>query len=269
LARLKAAGLKVELGVLADEAREVLAGYLMRQTLGRPLVTLKLASTLDGRIATQGGESRWITGEAARARGHLLRARHDAVMIGIGTALADDPELTCRLPGAGPRQPVRIVLDSQLRLPLASKLAATARVTPTWIVTGDLPSPKRSRLGFAPAGDQPPERTRVHRDLGVEIIAVARLAPGRLDLPAVLAALGGKGITAVLAEGGGKLAAALLGDGLVDRLAWFRAPRQLGGDAQPAIADLGITDLAQAAPWRRLRLETVGDDVLETLARPL
>jgi diaminohydroxyphosphoribosylaminopyrimidine deaminase / 5-amino-6-(5-phosphoribosylamino)uracil reductase len=254
LARLKAAGIQVELGVLADEAREVLAGYFMRQTQGRPLVTLKLASTLDGRIATKAGESRWITGEAARARGHLLRARHDAVMIGIGTALADDPELTCRLPGTGQWQPVRIVLDSRLRLPSASKLAATARATPTWLVTGE---------------DQPAERTRVFRDLGVEIIAVKRLAPGRLDLPAVLAALGGKGITAVLAEGGGNLAAALLGDNLVDRLAWFRAPRQLGGDAVAAIADLGIAKLAEAAPWRRLRLETVGDDVLETLARPL
>ena len=158
IARLRDAGVEVVTGVLADEARALNEGFFRRINDGRPLVTLRLASTLDGRIATSEGESRWITGDLARERAHLLRARHDAVMIGSNTALADDPELTCRLPGLTNRSPVRIVVDGRLRVPLTATLVATAKTTPTWFVTlkGDAP-----------------ERHRAFRDCGVELIEVA------------------------------------------------------------------------------------------------
>src|SRR5580700_3393612 len=135
IARLRDAGVKVETGLCADEAAELNAGFFCRVKHGRPLVTLKLATSLDGRIATPSGESRWITGEAARERAHLLRATHDAVLVGTGTALADDPLLTCRLPGLADRSPVRIVLDRNLRLPATLRLFTEARETPSWVVT--------------------------------------------------------------------------------------------------------------------------------------
>ncbi|MGH7115700.1 MAG: bifunctional diaminohydroxyphosphoribosylaminopyrimidine deaminase/5-amino-6-(5-phosphoribosylamino)uracil reductase RibD, partial [Stellaceae bacterium] len=135
IARLRAAGLAVEIGPGAEDAAEINAGFLTRQRLGRPLVTLKLATSLDGRIATGSGESQWITGPPARQRAHLLRARHDAVMVGTGTVLADDPELTCRLPGLGHRSPLRVVLDRRLRIPRSAHVIADARQSPTWVFT--------------------------------------------------------------------------------------------------------------------------------------
>src|SRR5215475_2950035 len=135
LARLREAGIKVDLGLGESEAGEINAGFFLRIRERRPLITLKLAMTLDGRIATRSGESRWITGEAARARAHLLRAQHDAVMVGSGTVLADDPLLNVRLPGLGRQSPLRIVLDGRMRLSLTSALVAGARETPTWLVT--------------------------------------------------------------------------------------------------------------------------------------
>src|SRR5262249_39964165 len=144
-------------GVLAAEAAELNEGFFRRIDEDRPLVTLKLASTLDGRIATSAGESRWITGEAARARAHLLRARHDAVMVGSNTVMVGNPELTCRLPGLGNRSPVRVVVDGRLRVPLTAKLVADARRVPTWFVT---------LAGDAPA------RHQAFRDCGVELIEV-------------------------------------------------------------------------------------------------
>ena len=219
--------------------------------LGRPLVTLKLASTLDGRIATHAGESRWITGEMARERGHLMRATHDAIMIGVGTALADNPELTCRLPGMSDRSPIRIVVDAGLRLPLTAKLVAEARDVPTWIIT---------RSG----GDA--ARHEGFRSTGVELIELPPTELG-LDIGAGLQALGARGITRLLVEGGAKLAAALLRDGLVDRLAWFHAPKVIGGDGVAAMAALAIDRLADAPHFTRVSVETVGEDVLETLTR--
>src|SRR5262245_58482979 len=134
LARLRDAGLAVVTGMCAAEAAELNAGFFTRIKQGRPLVSLKLATSLDGRTATRSGDSRWITGDAARRRAHALRATHDAILVGTGTALADDPELTCRLPGLGDRSPVRVVLDRQLRLPDAAKLLATAHEVPTWVI---------------------------------------------------------------------------------------------------------------------------------------
>lgn len=252
LARLGEAGVAVECGVCEAEARALNAGFLLRVAEGRPLFTLKTATTLDGRIATRGGESRWITGEAARALAHGLRASHDAVMVGIGTALADDPRLDCRLPGLAHRSPVRLIVDTRLRLPLTHRLVATAREGRTWVVT----------LGGAES-----HRRQAFLDCGVELIEVAAGEDRRVDLAAAAAALGKRGLTRVLVEGGGRLAAGFLRGNLIDRLVWFRAPRVIGGDGLPAAVAFGVDGLAQAPSFRRLSLIVAGDDVMETYER--
>jgi diaminohydroxyphosphoribosylaminopyrimidine deaminase/5-amino-6-(5-phosphoribosylamino)uracil reductase len=254
LHRLKAAGLDVETGLCAAEAAEVNAGFFSRLRLGRPLVTLKLGTSLDGRIATASGESQWITGPPARERAHALRAVHDAIMVGTGTALADDPQLTCRLPGLGQRSPVRIVIDRQLRIPPTMRLVASAREAPTWVLT--LPSADRSRRQALVDG-------------GVTVIGIDAEPDGTIGLAAALSALGERGITRLLVEGGGQLAAALVRARLVDRLAWVHAPLLIGNDGVPAIADLGLGMLSEAPHFERLSTEIVGDDVLTMFrARP-
>ncbi len=247
LARLRAAGLAVEAGLCAAEAAEINAGFLHRVRLGRPLVTLKLATSLDGRIATPSGESRWITGPPARERAHLLRATHDAILVGTETVIADDPQLTCRLPGLGHNSPVRVVIDRQLRVPLNARLVAEARQTATWVVT-------------LSSADQ--ARQQALRDAGVIVIPAEPDQAGRIDLGTALGLLGEEGLTRLLVEGGGRLAAALLRQGLVDRLVWFHAPLLLGGDAVPAVAELGLAVLAEAPAFERLSGEIVGEDVL-------
>ena len=252
IARLRAGGVAIHLGVCADEAAEVNAGFFMRVTRGRPLVTMKTATTLDGRIATRTGESRWITGETARAFVHRLRAAHDAVIIGSGTALADDPALTCRLPGLEDRSPVRVVLDGRLRLAPSSRLMETARETPTWLVTVE-------------GGDK--DRLSAYAGAGVEVIEAPPETGGSPALGWTLDELGRRGLTRVLVEGGGRLAAALLRSGLVDRLAWFRAPRLIGGDGLPAVAAFGVDSLSTAPGFARLAALAVGPDLLETYRR--
>ncbi len=249
LGRLRDAGIDVEAGLLREEAELLNAGYLMRQREGRPVVTLKLATTLDGRIATHAGESRWITGEAARARGHMMRARHDAIMVGIGTALADNPTLTCRLPGLEDRSPVRIVVDARLHLSLTSNLVATAARSATWLVT-------------VPGGDA--DRLRAFKDCGVKVMEVREAADGYPDPEAMFQALGKAGLTRVLVEGGGHLAACLVRADLVDRLRWFRAAGVMGGDGIPAVAAYGVDELAMMRRFRRVGVRAVGDDILES-----
>jgi diaminohydroxyphosphoribosylaminopyrimidine deaminase/5-amino-6-(5-phosphoribosylamino)uracil reductase len=228
--QLRQAGVEVALGLRKDEAERLNAGFFLRVRAGRPLITLKLAASLDGRIATRSGESRWITGEEARRRAHRLRATHDAIMIGSGTALADDPELTCRLPGLEGRSPVRIVLDGRLRTAPGRRLARTARKVPTWVITrADADSRRRAAL----------ERC------GVEVLTVGTAAGEHIDLHGALAALAARGLTRVLVEGGSQLAAALLRARLVDRLAWFHGPLVIGGDGLPAVAALGADALAE------------------------
>ncbi len=167
IARLREAGVEVTVGPCREEATQLNLGFFLRVTEGRPMVTLKLATSLDGRIATASGDSKWITGEQARAEAHSLRASHDAVLVGSGTALADDPALTCRLPGMEDRSPVRVIADSRLRLPLSAEVVRTADRVPTWLVTG-------------PDGDAGRRRDLVAA--GVEVIEVASDPDGRPDV---------------------------------------------------------------------------------------
>jgi diaminohydroxyphosphoribosylaminopyrimidine deaminase/5-amino-6-(5-phosphoribosylamino)uracil reductase len=251
LARLRSAGIAVEEGVLADEAEDVVEGFFARVRAGRPMVTLKLATTLDGRIATRTGESQWITGEPARRMAHALRGRHDAILVGVGTVLADNPDLTCRIPGFKPVPMVRVVADSHLRLPLTSRLVATAAAAPTWI---------------AARATVDPHRAAALESAGVVVLRVGD-SPAGVDLQAALRALGERGITRLLVEGGAKLAAALLRDDLVDRIAWFHAPGVMGGDAWPAAQAFGVERLAQMPRFRRIGSQVVGEDLLSEYVR--
>ena len=247
--RLRTGGAAVVTGVLREEAAEVNAGFLSRVRTGRPLVTLKTATTLDGKIGANGGASRWITGPEARARGHLLRATHDAIMIGVGTALADSPALTCRIPGMERLTPVRIVVDSRLRTPLDSPLVETAESAPTWILTAS----DTANQGFS--------------DRGVEVIRVAADPAGRVDVKAAIEALGTRGITRLLVEGGGALTASLLAEDLVDRIYWFRAGGIMGADGVSAVDGFGVTDPGRMARYARVATLPLGQDMLETYAR--
>lgn len=241
MARLRRAGVQVETGVLGDACREQHRGFLSVCERGRPFVVLKLAASLDGRIATAAGESRWISGSAARAEVHRLRDRSDAVMVGSGTAIADDPALSARRGGRVVHRPLRVVVDSRLRTPLAHRLLADGHAQRTVLLHGpDVPARRRAAI----------ERT------GARLVAVPRRAGG-LDLTRALRALAGLGTCELLVEGGGRLAASLLRAALVDEVHWFVAPLLLGADARPALGALGIARLAHAprldSPrWRRL-----------------
>lgn len=227
LQRLRDAGIEVEVGLLEAEARRVNAGFTKRLERGLPLVTVKLATTLDGRIATRTGESQWITGPEARRMAHALRGSHDAVMAGSGTLLADDPELTCRLPGYAPVPTVRVIADARLRTPLGARLFNAE--APAWIAT---------RPGHDPAALAALEQR------GAEFIDVAPAPGGGLEPEPLLRALAARGITRLMVEGGAILAASLLRAGLVDRLAWFVAPSLIGGDGLSGFESLGVDSLA-------------------------
>jgi diaminohydroxyphosphoribosylaminopyrimidine deaminase / 5-amino-6-(5-phosphoribosylamino)uracil reductase len=251
-ARLREAGIVVEVGDGASEAAEINAGFLMRIREGRPLFHLKLATSLDGHIATASGESKWITGAAARADSHRLRAVHDAVLVGIGTVAADDPDLTCRLPGLAAYSPIRIVLDSKAQLAASSKLATTAPQTPVWLLcTRAAPAAARAAL----------------RERGVEVIQVAADPSGRVDATAVAREIGNRGLTRVLVEGGGKIAAAFLKANLVDRLSLYHGGRALGADSRSAVGALGFEKLDFAPRFRLVSNRVVGGDTLETWRR--
>lgn len=249
-AMLRAAGIAVTEGVLEAEARSLQKGFLSRILKGRPMVTLKLAASLDGRIATAAGESRWITGPEARARVHAIRAAHDAVMVGAGTARADDPLLTVRGLGIA-HQPVRVVAARSLDLDHESALGRSAREVPLWLVHG----------ASAPAPDRA-EWTRA----GARLFKVAETG-GALDPRAILAALGEAGLTRVLAEGGGRFGAALLRAGLVDEVALFTAGLALGADGLPALGPLGLETLAGAPRFRLAGIDRLGPDTLSRWTR--
>ena len=247
--RLARAGIATTVGVCDAEARAVAAGHLSRVERQRPLVTLKIAATLDGRVAAAGGERLWITGDAARRAGHMLRAEHDAVMVGRGTVASDDPSLTCRLPGLEARSPVRIVVDSALRTPPDCKLVRGIAETPLWLIG-------------ARGADAP--RARALSAAGAQVLEVERDGEGRVSLVAMLREFARRGLTRVLAEGGPTLSTALLAGGLVDRLVWFSAPRLLGADATAAIAAAGARPVRGDVRLAPGRLARVGGDAMMT-----
>lgn len=248
LALLRQAGIAITLGICADEARELNAGFFLKLREGRPLVTLKLATSLDGRIATHSGESKWITGASARQAAHLLRAEHDVIMVGSGTALADDPDLTCRLPGLEDRSPVRVVVDGRMRLPLTSRLVVTANEIPTWLLTLE---------------DGDAARIEAFQDSGVDVVEVPEGPDHTVDLGAALMVLAESGVTRVLVEGGAHLAAGLLRVGLVDRLVWFRSARLIGGDGLPAAVAFGVDHLGKTPRFERIDVCSVAEDMME------
>lgn len=245
---LRAGGIEVVEGVGGSEARAVNEGFLRRVTEGRPLVTLKLAMTLDGRIATGSGESRWITGPEARRAVHALRARHDAVLVGAGTLRADDPDLRVRDMGAV-RQPVRIVALPKLDIAPDAQLFAGLPDAPLWLVHDAAVAPDD---GLAARG--------------VVCLPCAR-GGGGLDPQAMLQALGARGLTRVLCEGGGQLAASLLRAGLVDRIVVFHAGSLIGSEGYAGLGAMGLAHLADAPRFRLERVTPVGGDIMQVWAR--
>ena len=250
--RLRNAGIDIETGICENDARHLNAGFFMRVCKGRPFFNLKTATTLDGRIATAKGKSKWITGITARSFAHGLRADHDAIMTGVSTALADEPLLNCRLPGLKGRSPVRIIADTSLRLPLNNPLVKTAIDIPTWVIT-------------AAGADQ--ERCAKLENLGVVVIRIEIEKNGRLDLNDLAIELGKRGLTRVLVESGGELAATMIKKDLIDQLTWFRSAKLIGGDGLGAIAAFGLNDLAEAPSFICDSISNAGEDFLEIYRR--
>lgn len=250
-ARLRAAGITVDVGLYADEAAYDHAGHFRRVRDKRPHVTLKLAVSSDDRIAAAGHRPVAITGAAAQARVHLLRAQSDAILVGIGTVRADDPLLTCRLPGMEALSPVRVVLDTHLRLKPVSRLAKTARKTPLWVLTG-------------PSSEAPAAAI-----LGAEGAQIVRLpaGPAGLSLPDVLHDLARRGITRLMVEGGARVAASFVGAGLVDEVWLLRGPQAIGGDGVPALDAMPLTAITQSPDWLARATETLGSDTLTIYGR--
>jgi diaminohydroxyphosphoribosylaminopyrimidine deaminase/5-amino-6-(5-phosphoribosylamino)uracil reductase len=253
-ARLRAAGIAVDIGTGAAEAARDHAGHIRRITEGRPHVILKLAASSDDKIGAAGGKPVAVTGEAARSRVHLLRAQCDAILVGIGTVLADDPLLTCRLPGMAKQSPVRVVLDRALRLPGTSALVHSARETPLWVMTSNLSeAPAAMKLGAA----------------GAQVIRVATTTtpPPGLDLAAVLRALAGKGITRLLVEGGSRVASSFVAANLVDEVWLLRGPDPIGDDGIAALDALPLIAITGSPKFKTHASEMLQRDTLTIYER--
>jgi diaminohydroxyphosphoribosylaminopyrimidine deaminase/5-amino-6-(5-phosphoribosylamino)uracil reductase len=243
--RLREAGIEVTQGVMEAEARELNEIFIKYITTRRPFVLAKAAVSLDGKIATRSGKSRWITGPGARAYGHQLRDWYDAILVGIGTVLADDPSLTTRLPGGGGRDPVRIILDSQARTPLGARVLTQASAAPTIIA--------------ATAG-APPLRLEALRQAGAQTLVVNE-GP-RVDLAELMRLLGEREITSVLIEGGAGVHGSAFAAGIVDKASWFIAPKIIGGRQAPGpVGDPGVDDPSGAAGLERLKVSRLGNDL--------
>jgi diaminohydroxyphosphoribosylaminopyrimidine deaminase/5-amino-6-(5-phosphoribosylamino)uracil reductase len=252
-AKLRAAGIVVDVGLHAAEAAHDHAGHFRRIRDHRPHVILKLAVSADDKIGAAGHKPVAITGEAARTRVHLLRAQCDAILVGIGTVLADDPVLTCRLPGMEARSPVRVVLDRSLRIPGGSRLVQSARETPLWVMTSDLSeAPAAVKLGAA----------------GAQVIRVAANGtPSRLDLAAVLHALSEKGISRLMVEGGARVASSFVSAGMVDEVWLLRGPQAVGADGVPALDALPLSALTGSPTFKLRASESLGKDTLHIYER--
>jgi diaminohydroxyphosphoribosylaminopyrimidine deaminase / 5-amino-6-(5-phosphoribosylamino)uracil reductase len=253
-ARLRAAGIAVDIGLCAEEAAHDHAGHFRRIRDHRPHVILKLAVSSDDKIGAAGRKPVDITGEAARSRVHLLRAQCDAVLVGIGTVLADDPQLTCRLPGMEARSPVRVVLDRALRIPGTSRLVHSARGTPLWVMTSETAeAPAAMKLGAA----------------GAQVIRVATTTapPPGLDLLAMLHALAERGITRLLVEGGARVASSFVAAGLADEVWLLRGPNPVGADGVAALEALPLSDITGSPAFKRRASETLQNDTLTIYER--
>jgi diaminohydroxyphosphoribosylaminopyrimidine deaminase / 5-amino-6-(5-phosphoribosylamino)uracil reductase len=253
-ARLRAAGIAVDIGLGAAEAARDHAGHFRRIRDKRPHVMLKLAVSTDDKIAAAGHKPLVISGEAAKARMHLLRAQSDAILVGIGTVRADDPLLTCRLPGMEARSPVRVVLDRALRISGTSRLVQSARATPLWLMTSSLAEAAAAmKLGAA----------------GAQVIRVATTAtpPPGLDLSAALQALAERGITRLLVEGGARVASSFVAAGLVDEFWLLRGPGAVGVDGVAALDGLPLTSITQSPGFRVRASESLDKDTLTVYER--
>jgi diaminohydroxyphosphoribosylaminopyrimidine deaminase / 5-amino-6-(5-phosphoribosylamino)uracil reductase len=250
-ARLRAAGIAVDVGLGAEEARRDHAGHIRRMRDGRPHTLLKLAASADGKAGAAGRKPVAITGERVRERVHRLRAESDAIMVGIGTALADDPILTCRLPGMAGYSPLRVVLDSMLRLPTGSRLVRSARQVPLWVVT---------------AAQGPSAAAAALEAAGAAVLFVPR-ADGRLDLAAVLRLLAERGVSRLMVEAGPILAATLLAADFVDEVALFRSDKVVGTDGIDALEGMPLTALSRSPHLASIRSETIGEDSCEIFER--
>jgi diaminohydroxyphosphoribosylaminopyrimidine deaminase/5-amino-6-(5-phosphoribosylamino)uracil reductase len=253
-ARMRAAGITVDVGLCAEQAAYDHAGHFRRVRDKRPHVILKLAVSADDKIGAAGGRPIAITGEAARARVHLLRAQCDAILVGIGTVRADDPLLTCRLPGMEPRSPVRVVLDRALRISGTSKLVHTARETPLWVMTSDLSeAPAAMKLGAAGAH--------------VMRVATSTAPPPGLDLMAVLHALADKGITRLMVEGGARVASSFVAADLADEVWLLRGPEAIGADGIAPLDALPLSAITQSPAFRVRASESLRNDTLTVYER--
>jgi len=252
-ARLRAAGISVDIGAGTAEAARDHTGHFRRIRDKRPHVILKLAVSSDDKIGAAGRKPVAISGEAAKARVHLLRAQCDAILVGIGTVRADDPLLTCRLPGMEARSPVRVVLDRSLRIPGTSRLVQSARETPLWVMTSNLSeAPAAMKLGAA----------------GAQVIRVATTTkPPGLDPAAVLHALAEKGITRLLVEGGARVASSFVAAGLVDEVWLLRGPAPVGADGVAALDALPLTTITQSPDFRVRASESLQKDTLTVYER--
>ena len=252
-AKLRAAGITVDIGLGSAEAAHDHAGHFRRIRDKRPHVILKLAVSSDDKIGAAGRKPIAISGEAAKARVHLLRAQSDAILVGIGTVLADDPLLTCRLPGMEARSPVRVVLDRSLRIPGTSRLIHSARETPLWVMTSNVSeAPAAMKLGAA----------------GAQVIRVATTStPPRVDLPGVLHALCGKGITRLLVEGGARVASSFVASGLVDEVWLLRGAEVVGADGVTALDALPLSVLTESPAFKLRVSETLEKDTLTIYER--
>jgi diaminohydroxyphosphoribosylaminopyrimidine deaminase/5-amino-6-(5-phosphoribosylamino)uracil reductase len=252
-AKLRAAGIVVDVGLHAAEAARDHAGHFRRIRDHRPHVILKLAVSADDKIGATGRKPVAITGEAAKTRVHLLRAQCDAILVGIGTVKADDPSLTSRLPGMEARSPVRVVLDRSLRIPGTSRLVHSARETPLWVMTSDLSEASAAmKLGAA----------------GAQVIRVAATAtPSGLDLPSVLRALSDKGISRLMVEGGARVASSFVAAGLIDEVWLLRGPDTVGADGVPALYALPLSALTGSSAFKLRASESLGKDTLTIYER--
>ena len=252
-ARLRAAGIAVDIGLGAAEAAHDHAGHFRRIRNKRPHVILKLAVSADDKIGAAGRKPLAISGEAAKARVHLLRAQCDAILVGIGTVLSDDPLLTCRLPGMEARSPVRVVLDRSLRIPGSSRLVHSARETPLWVMTSDVSeAPAAMKLGAA----------------GAQVVRVdTTTTPPGLDLSAVLRALAEKGITRLLVEGGARVASSFVAAELVDEVWLLRGTDAVGADGVSALDALPLSAVTESPTFKRRGSEMLQNDTLTVYER--